>query len=112
VRVTQIGEDEPYHLRGLTNCYKTRVQTDAYADRSVSGTDPYQQASDLATAINGSPGVSPPNGISGFRGMAGGSPPTLEILGLFRYDRVPVFEPEEFRLVRIRQDYSVIWRVL
>lgn len=114
VRVQVVNEGQHYHLRGQTNAAGTLIQVDSYAERR-SGADPFADASELARAIKGTwePGASsstPPDGLSGWRGRVGGSPPTLEIRGAFFVNRATIFEPNEFRLVRVRQDFRIQWR--
>jgi hypothetical protein len=112
VRVQQISESEPYHLRGAVNLYRTRIQVDAYA-AEASGSDPYASANAVASAIQGDwLAGSPPNGLSGWQGMAGGSPSTLQVVFSERIDRRPMFAADELRLVRVRQDYMVTWKAL
>ncbi len=110
VRVQLVGEDERTHLRGVLTLCRSRVQVDAYAQQG-SGTDPYREAAALATAIHGDWSIpSPPHGLSGWRGLVGGSPPTLEIVAVSRIERQPMYDPDELRVVRIRQDYFVWWK--
>jgi hypothetical protein len=114
VRVQQIGDVGDMHQRGETNLFRTRVQVDAYA-REASGADPYDEATTLAAAIHGdwrdgSP--SPPNGLSGWQGESSGSPPDIRVLMAFRVARAVTYEADELRMVRVRQDYQVIWKHL
>lgn len=109
VRVQQVGEIVPYHLRGVGAFLRTRIQVDAYADEA-SGGDAYETASNLAQAIDGDGLGDSATGLSGFTGDVGGSPPELFIAGMFRDTRRPMYEPGELRLVRIQQDYFVHWR--
>lgn len=114
IRVQLVNAGRSYHLRGQTNHGNDLLQVDSYAERR-SGTDPFADASDLADAIQGDwnpndpPSAEAP-GLSGWRGRAGGSPPTYQIDGVFFVNRRSMFEPNEFRLVRISTDYRVIWK--
>ncbi len=111
IRVQEIGEiSTGDHHRGVTNLRRTRIQVDVYAAVS-SGADHYTSAAAIADAIDGNWLTgSPPNGLSGWRGMAGGSPATVEVLYIERVDRRAEFEGEELQEQRIRQDFMVHWR--
>lgn len=112
VRVQQISEDEPYHLRGIVNASMARVQIDAYAAES-SGGDPYATATALADAIAGDWRTgTPPNGLSGWQGTVGGSPPTAAVRFAERLTRQVMYEGDELRLVRVSQDYRLHWQRL
>ena len=108
IRVQQISEADEHHLRGRDGVVRTRIQVDAYAHESAA--DPYATATAVAAAVHGDglgPGAS---GLSGFAGGVGGSPSSLQILFAERVARVPEYESDELRLVRIRQDYMVTWK--
>lgn len=112
IRVQQISERNESHLRGVTNLIETRVQVDACAPES-SGSDPYAAVMAVADAIEGNwLGASPPNGLSGWQATAGGIPPTIEVLHVERVNRRPMYEGEEFRQVRVQQDYIIRWKRL
>lgn len=107
--VVQLVDDpKDYHLRGGSGFGRARVQVDVYAGES-SGADPYADAETLADAIHGDEAGS---GLSGFRGVVGGSPNGLMLTGVFRVDKQATYEPDDLRLVRIRQDYFVHYRNL
>lgn len=112
IRVQQISEDEPLHLRGIVNAYRTRVQVDAYAAES-SGANPYDVANAIADAIAGDWSTgSPPNGLSGWQGTAGGSPPTVKVRFAERVNRQVMYEGDELRQVRVTQDYMLHWQTI
>lgn len=103
IRVQGIDDFGFVHLRGGgANLRRARVQVDAYS-REASGVDPFTVASDLADEINGDDAGS---GLSGFLGTVGG----LEIAGVLNVDRQPLYEADELRLVRVRQDFFVWYR--
>lgn len=103
IRVQLVDEPSDYHLRGTDNLRRTRIQTDVFSVEA-SGSDPYALATDVADAID--------TVLSGFRGFVNtGSPPGLIIDGLFRMSRMPMYEAEELREVRIMQDYVVWWKL-
>lgn len=104
VRVQLIDDPEGYHLRG-GGLHRARVQVDAYASEA-DGTDPYAAARDLADQINGDDAGS---GLSGGYWESATSP-AFDVTGAFRLDRAPSYDPDERRLVRIRQDYDVHYR--
>lgn len=105
VRVQVIDDLKDYHLRGGVTLGRARVQVDAYAAEG-SGTDPYDTAQDLADQINGDDAGS---GLSAAQWDSAISP-AFEVTGVFRIDRTASYDPDERRLVRIRQDYDVHYR--
>jgi uncharacterized protein DUF3168 len=114
IRVQLIDDVPAYHLRGENGLIPSRVQVDDVAEEG-DGTNPYAQASALASAIAGSwlPGSpGPPTGLSGWRGDLGGSPPTIRVEFIRRIDRSVLYDPGELRQVRIRQDFLVWWKPL
>lgn len=102
VRVQIVGETTQYHLRGEVGVYRTRVQVDAFAEET-SGGDPYAGATALASAIHGDGAGS---GLSAWVGAIG----DLLISSCQRIDRDVMYDAEERRLVRCRQDYMLWWR--
>lgn len=104
VRVQVIDDPGDYHLRGGSRPQVARVQVDAVA-QEASGVDPYADAMQLAQEINGDDIGS---GLSGATWVSGS--PSLQIIGAFRVDRQPTYDPEELRQVRIRQDYFIHYR--
>lgn len=105
IRVQLISEPTDYHLRGGSGMYFSRIQVDAYAVES-SGHNPYEEATDLGDAIHGGDDGS---GLSGWQGLAGGSPAELRIHTVQRVDRQVGYDAGELREVRCRQDYVVHW---
>lgn len=106
VRVQVIDDPGDYHLRGGSRPQVARVQVDAVA-QEASGVGAYEVALQLADEINGDDLGS---GLSGAIWSAAGSPTSLDVIGAFRVDRQPMYDPEELRQVRIRQDYSIHYR--
>lgn len=101
VRVQLIDEPKDYQLRGEDGAIRARVQVDAYQYETA--TDWYTDASDVADAVDAS--------LSGKTYTDAGSPVSIRVTGGFRQSRRVVHEAvEEFRLVRISQDYLVWWR--
>lgn len=98
VRVQLIDAPASYHLRGGHLVERSRVQVDAYADVAGGG-DPYASAVAVADAVHGALSGGPPFSL--------GSPADVVVLGAFRETRMPLYEPEELRLVRILQDYQI-----
>lgn len=105
VRVQLISEPTSYHARGGSGMYRSRIQVDSYAKES-SGADPYAAVTELSDAIHGDDAG---GGLSGWTGVAGGSPGELTIHAIMRVDRDVSYESEELRQVRCRQDYMVHW---
>jgi hypothetical protein len=103
-RVQLVDDPGDYHLRGGSFPQVARVQVDTYAEET-SGTDPYAASRQLADEINGDDCGS---GISGAVWSEGS--PEIRIIGAFRVDRQAFYEPEELRIVRIRQDFLIHYR--
>lgn len=102
VRVQLIDEPLSYHQRGVNGLRRARVQTDAYAwEYDTAHPEPYATANDLADAID--------HALSGQSFSDAESPNTVQVSGCFRETRIPMYEAEELRIVRILQDYIVWW---
>lgn len=97
VRVQLISEPREYHLRGDQHARRARVQIDDYAKEATGG-NPYAIAMTLADAIETAVVTGPPY-----------TQGTVKVLGCYRDNRVPVYEAEELRLVRVMQDFIVWW---
>ena len=106
VRVERISGVTDYHTRGADALQRARIQIDACAAETDGG-DPLETAIDLAAAIEGD-GAG--GGLSGFAGVVLGSPPTVEIVGLYKVNSRQDYEPDELRLARVTDDYFVWWR--
>lgn len=107
VGVIQLVDDpKDVHLRGGQIFGRARIQIDIYAGES-SGSEPYQQAENLAFQVHGDEAGSC---LAGFRGHVGGSPGGLFIECIRRLDRQSFYEPDEKRLARMRMDYFVYYR--
>lgn len=107
VRVQMVGEIDELHLRGPDRVLRTRVQVDAYA-HELAGGDPYATATEVADAVHGD-GLGPnATGLNGWIGDVGGSP-DLRVLVVKRVGRLAMYEADELRLVRVRQDYRIDW---
>lgn len=104
VRVQLIDDPGDYHLRGGSRPQVARVQVDAVAAEG-DGVGAYEAALQLADEINGDDIGS---GISGAIWSTGS--PSFEVIGAFRVDRQPTYDPDELRQVRIRQDYFIHYR--
>lgn len=103
VAVSLVGEITDYHLRGEDHTKSARVQVDTYVQEGAGSWKATVDA--IAKAIHGDgAGL----GLSGWRGTLG-SPP-FDVLLVMRLDRQQTYEAAELRVVRIRQDYRVIFR--
>lgn len=103
VRVQLIDVGDFYHLRGGDVMAVSRVQVDAYA-METSGGDPYATAASVADAVHAA--------LNGQQFLVADSPASLQITGVFRVDRRPMYEPDELREVRLMQEYQVWSRQL
>lgn len=99
IRVQNVGERTDYHLRGGSLLSMTRVQIDSYADE-FGGGDPNDVAETLAAAVHAT--------IDAQIFSVAGSPGTLDVLAVYRRNRMPVYEADERRIVGIMQDY-IVW---
>lgn len=107
VLVQLVDDPDRYHLRGPEGLCRARVQVDAYVHEE-SGVDAYAVVAELAAAINGDGLGRSASGISGWAGGVG-SPP-FEVTGCLRLDRMRRYDPEELRVLSMRQDYYVWYR--
>lgn len=99
VRVQLLMEPVIYGLDGPRGLRMAHIQTDAVTGEA-SGDDPYADVASLAAAIDVA--------LSGYTGPMGS--PSLDVRGVFRQNRIPLYESEELRVVRIMQDYQVWYR--
>lgn len=100
VRVQLVDEPKEYHLRGEDGATRARVQVDAYQYETAS--DPYDSVSDVADAAHAA--------LSGTTFTDATSPASVEVTGAFRQSRRVLYEADEFRLIRISQDFTVWWK--
>lgn len=95
VRVQLIDEVTSYHFRGEEGLTRARVQVDSYG-KEVGPTDPYATVSAVADAVH--------TALSGAVFTLSGR----RVVAIFRIDRDVLYEGAELRLLRIRQDFTVI----
>lgn len=86
-----------YHLRGGDQMERSLVQVDAYADEA-SGGDPYASVAAVADAVHDT--------LNAQQFAAAGSI-DVEITGVFRRTRMPMYEAQELRQMRMLQEYHV-----
>lgn len=98
VRVQLIDELRSYHHRGRTLLLNARVQVDAYAQT-------YSAALAVADAVLGDGNGSNASGLDGWQGSIGS--PAFNIRAVMQEDRSVLYEADELRLVRVRQDFRV-----
>lgn len=99
-----VSEITSYHLRGESGLKVARVQVDDFA-KELSGIDPYALATTVADVIHGDGGGS---GLSGFSGDIGS--PAFRIFLIQRLGRRADYDPDEVKVLRVSQDYQVIFR--
>jgi hypothetical protein len=104
IRLQEVDARPDDTVDGETGILIVRVQIDAIAQR-VSGGDTHSEATALADAIRGNGLFSAPSGLQHWRGDIGS--PAYTVKGIHLIDRADRYEPEELRLVSIRQDYRV-----
>lgn len=102
IRIQEIGQSEPMHLRGSVAVFRSRVQVDFVASEEAGG-NAYDKAVAVADAAHGNGAGS---GLCGFSGAAG----TVDIAAILPDMVREGYDPEELRQVRIMRDYMVHWR--
>lgn len=103
VRVQLISEPASLHMRGPENLHRSLIQVDAFANEiDATNADPYGTVTRLADAID--------TALHGAAFPSTDSPPSLQVLMIKRENRIPLYEAEELRVVRISQDYYVWWK--
>lgn len=96
VRVQLVDEPTELHLRGADALTRARVQTDVFVAATTG--DPYATAAEVADAIDAS--------LVGAPFTVGTSTPR-RVTGAQRVTRLPTYEGEELRLVRMMQDFYI-----
>ncbi len=111
VRFQVLGASRPDHLRGPVNQVAQRVQVDVYVP--IGPIDPLGDARAIADAVRGDGLGTGATGFWGWVGTVGGSPEAIEIRRVeLLDDGDALYESDEIRRVRIRQDYRVHWRTM
>lgn len=95
IRVQKVDEPRQYHLRGKDHLTAARIQVDIYTRPGAM--DAYLSAATIGSAVEESLTV---------EGWSVGSP-SRHAVTAFLLDERPVYEAEEFQLVRIMQEYRV-----
>lgn len=107
--VVQLVDDvKDPHLRGGSKSGIARVQVTVYRSEA-SGVDSYAEAAALMDQIHGDDAGS---GLSGFKGLIGGSPDGLMLTGVIFAGRRTNYEPDELRAVGIQEDYLAHYKSL
>ncbi len=101
VRVQQVSEVEPFHLRGTSGLLTCRVQVDSVAPEN-SGVDPYATANQIDALIKGDGAGS---GLSGWAGSIGS--PAFEVLSIFPVDVKREYDAGAVGVVKVMRDYLV-----
>lgn len=107
--VVQLIDDiKDPHLRGGSKSGVARVQVSVYRSEA-SGVDSYAEAAALMEQIHGDDAGS---GLSGFKGLVGGSPDGVMLTGVLFAGRRAVYEPDELRAVGMQEDYFAHYKSL
>lgn len=104
VRIQQVSEVEPFHLRGSGGLVTCRVQVDSVAPVS-SGVDAYAVANQIDALIKGDGAGS---GLSGWAGSIGS--PAFEVLAIFPVDVKREYDAGAVGIVKVMRDYLVTHR--
>lgn len=96
VRIDLVNDIERYHLRGLAGILEGLVQIDAYAEER-SGVDAYQQAVNVAAAVD--------EALVGEPWTAGS--PLRELIAFRESRRVLREEVGTRRFIRMMQDFTI-----
>jgi uncharacterized protein DUF3168 len=108
IRVQRISGVRDQQLKGPDGLTISRVQVDAVG--TDAGVEPYPSVADLAAAIRGD-GLGPnASGLWGWIGTAGGSPDAARVFNVQFADEGVDYEGDEFRTIRMRQDFLLHWR--
>ena len=97
-RVLLVDDPAQYTHDGPNELRQATVQIDAVTQES-SGADPYENVLALTDAIDGA--------ASGYRGSMGSESPAVTVQGVFRTGRIPTYDPDELRVVRMILTYQV-----
>lgn len=106
LRTQLIDEPEDVNLAGeLTNFFRARVQVDVWAP-AASGNDPYVAARAAAVAIRDRLAL---RSAGGQQFVAGDPGATVAVTSVQVVDKAIEYEADEFRAVRARTDFSVVY---
>jgi len=95
IRVQEIDDLHGHHLRGVDTPAHARVQVDSYG--SETGTDPYVTVQNVAAAVAAA--------LDGERFTSAG----VRVTGVFQDTRVTEQEPGTTPLIRVRQDFRIVY---
>jgi hypothetical protein len=108
LRTQLIGEVEMVTLKGdLTNLFAARVQVDLWTNETDGG-DGYTTARDGGVAIRNALMLT----SAGGQVFSVGSPAEIAVSSVELLDRTIEYEPEEFRQIRLRQDFRLMFQEL
>lgn len=107
LRVQLIGEVESYTLTALTNFFVARIQVDLWTAESI-GSDPYTAVRAGGRAIRNALVIASCGGQS----FSVGSPSDVQVTSVRTLDRTVTYEADELRMIRLQQDFSVVYREL
>jgi hypothetical protein len=109
LRVQLIDEIERVTLAGdLTNLFRARVQVDVWTSADAAE-NPYASARAAGQTIRNRLVL---KSAGGQRFEGGGSPPTLAVSSVQTLDKDIDYDPDERRLVRMRQDFGLLFTAL
>jgi hypothetical protein len=102
IRVQAVSENQPMHLRGAVNLFRSLIQADIYVEDVG---DAYATAGAIDAAVHGDGAGS---GLSGYAGGIGS--PAFEITGVLPRSRSESYELNTEtgkRFVRVMREYEV-----
>lgn len=106
--LVQLVEDRDFYTQlGRAGVQVAGVLVEAFA-RETSAGDPYDEANQVAQAIDGDgKGLGQASGLAGYKGTPGGSPAGPSIDVAFRTQRRRGYIADELRIQVISQEYRV-----
>lgn len=106
VRLTQVGGEDPMHLRGSVGLVLARVQVDC-VDEEASGSDPFASAHAVMDAVHGTFTAGAATGLCGFAGTVGSTVVSAIVPAGLARER---YDAAELRQVLVSRDYLVSFR--
>lgn len=116
IRYQVFGKPFTQHFRGRVNQFSQRCRVDAYVGIDQGNGDPIGLARDIGEAVIGDGLGTNASGFAGWVGVvetSSASPDdSIHVLGVdVLDDGEPMFEEDELKRIRLRQEFMVHWRV-
>lgn len=117
IRYQVFGKPMTQHFRGRVNQFSQRCRVDAYVGIDQGDGDPIGVAREIGEGVIGDGKGPEASGFAGWVGVVDTSDASpndaIHVLGVdVLDDGEPVFEEDEQKRIRLRQEFMVHWRVL